>query len=416
MTPTMSPAATTPGLARVVVAVFLPFACGFYLSYLTRAVTAVIAPNLVADLDLSATDLGLLTSAYFLTFAAAQLPIGMLLDRFGPRRVHSGLLLIAALGALIFAVGQSRDVLLLGRALIGLGVAAGLMAGLKAIVLWFPRERLALVNACYMTFGGIGALSATAPVEALLHLTDWRGLFLGIAVAVLAASALIFLAVPEKEGGTAMGAPAQQLRGLARIYRDRLFWRLAPLAATAAGTSMAVQGLWAGPWLRDIAGLGRAEVASHLLVMAAAFTLGLLTAGILAEVGRRLGLALITVIGLIVSAFLAVQAAVLLEWTGFGYGLWAAYGFFGNMATPLAFAALAQHFPPALTARANTAFNVIAILTAFAAQYVIGVVIDLWPTTPAGGYANEGYQAAFGLVLALQLLGLIWFAWPRRRD
>ncbi len=414
--PTGRPQAPPAGLGIVVVTVFLPFASGFFLSYLFRSVTAVIAPNLVADVNLGAADLGLLTSVYFLTFAVAQLPLGILLDRFGPGRVQSRLLLCGALGALIFAVGESRDILILGRALIGLGVAAGLMAGLQAIALWFPRERLALINACYMAFGGVGALAATAPVEALLHLTDWRGLFVGLAIAMLAVSALIFLVVPDRTSGGPRGTPAQQLRGLARVYRDRLFWRLAPLVAMAAGTSMAVQGLWAGPWLRDVAGLGRTEVAAHLLVMAAAFTAGLLTAGVVAEVGRRFGLALTTVIGLSVAAFMVIEGAVLLEWTGFGYGLWAAYAFFGNMSPPLAFAALAQHFPPALTGRANTAFNVIAIFTAFAAQYVIGAVIDLWPTTAAGGYANEGYRTAFGLIVGLQLVALIWFAWPRRRS
>jgi predicted MFS family arabinose efflux permease len=404
--------APAPAAGRVVAVVFVPFACGYFLSYLYRAINAVIAPNLVADIGLSAADLGLLTSAYFLTFALAQLPLGLFLDRVGPRRVQSVLLLAGATGALLFAAGESRDALTLARGLIGIGAAGGLMAGLKAISLWFPRERLALVNACYLAVGGLGAISATAPVEALLHLTDWRGLFTALAGGGVAASALIFLAVPEKAAEAAPGNLAGQLRGLAQIYRDRLFWRIVPLSAAAAGTSMAVQSLWAGPWLRDVAGLSRAQVATHLLVMATALTAGLLSAGLLADLGRRFGLGLPMVIGFSVIAFLAVQVAVLLELTGFAYGLWAAYGFFGNMSS-LTFAALAQHFPTALTGRANSAFNVIAILTAFAVQYVIGAIIDLWPATAAGGYAPEGYRAALGLMFGVQVLALGWFLWPR---
>ncbi len=411
-----APGAAAPAAGRVAAAVFLPFACGYFLSYFYRAINAVIAPNLVADIGLSATDLGLMTSAYFLVFALTQLPLGLLLDRVGPRRVQSVLLLVGASGALLFAAADSAWALTLARGLIGLGAAGGLMAGLKALSLWFPRERLPLVNACYLAVGGLGALSATAPVEALLHLTDWRGLFTGLAGAGVAASVAIFLAVPEKRSAAAPERLAGQLRGLRQIYRDRLFWRIVPLSAAAAGTSMAVQSLWAGPWLRDVAGLSRAQVASHLLVMAAALTVGFLSAGLLADLGRRFGLALTTVIGLSVAAFLVVEAAVLLELTALGYGLWAAYGFVGNMSS-LTFAALAQHFPPALTGRANTAFNVIAILTAFAVQYVIGVVIDLWPATAQGGYAPAGYRAGFGLMFGVQVVALGWFLWfrPGRR-
>ena len=125
----------------MILRVFLPFVIGYYLSYLFRTIQAVMASSLATELGLSAGDLGLLTSVYFLTFAAAQIPIGMLLDRYGPKRVQGTLLVVAALGSALFAASESFSMLLLGRALIGLGVAAALTAGIQALVLWFPKEK-----------------------------------------------------------------------------------------------------------------------------------------------------------------------------------------------------------------------------------------------------------------------------------
>ena len=121
----------------------------------------MISAQLTAEFSLGAAGLGLLTSVYFLTFAAAQLPIGVLLDRYGPRQVQSALLLIAAGGAALFGAAHAFVSLVLARALIGLGVSAALTSGFKALVLWFPKQRLALVNGCMVMLGALGAVTAT---------------------------------------------------------------------------------------------------------------------------------------------------------------------------------------------------------------------------------------------------------------
>src|SRR5262249_53763728 len=149
------------------------------------------------ELSLDAADLGLLTSVYFLAFAAAQVPIGVLLDRYGPRRVQSALLLVAAAGAALFGASQEFLPLVAARAIIGLGVAASLTAGLKAIVLWFPKERVALLNGYMIMLGALGAVTATAPVERLIDWTGWRGLFELLAATTAAAAVVIYLVVPE---------------------------------------------------------------------------------------------------------------------------------------------------------------------------------------------------------------------------
>src|SRR5687768_11331744 len=218
-------AASLPVNAMLVV--FCPFAAGYYLSYFYRFVNAVIAKDLVADFGLQPSALGLLTSAYFLSFALAQLPLGMALDRFGPRRCTAALFCVAGVGALTFGLARDLSMLTLGRALIGLGVSAGLMGSIKAFTLWFPRERLTTLSGWMIGIGSLGTLSATAPLEALLGPLGWRAIFLGLAALSIIAAALIFFVVPERPL-PGQGEPwREQLRMVGRIFARVDFWRLA---------------------------------------------------------------------------------------------------------------------------------------------------------------------------------------------
>lgn len=246
---------TPPGFVWLVARVFLPFALGYFLSYLFRTVNAVIGPTLVDELGLSAGGLGLLTSAYFIAFAAAQLPLGFFLDSRGPRRTEAGLLIIAAAGALVFSLGEGLWGLVLGRAMIGLGVAACLMASFKAMVEWFPRDKLPLANGFIMASGGLGAIAATAPTQLLVAEVGWRYGFVALAIATLAAALILWTVVPEKPRDTGRVGVGEQLGGLRQVYGSLAFWRIAPITALSQGTFLAIQTLWAGPWLRDVAGL-----------------------------------------------------------------------------------------------------------------------------------------------------------------
>src|SRR5438270_2087791 len=175
------------------VVVFCPFAAGYFLSFFFRNVNAIISRDLAREFALTPADLGFLTSMYLAAFAAIQLPLGVLLDRYGPRRVVAALMCSAAAGALLFAAARDFALLSFGRALIGLGVSAGLMGAIKAFSLWFPLSRLATMNGLYLAIGGIGSISATAPAEALLGPLGWRGLFSVLAAISLAVSILIFV-------------------------------------------------------------------------------------------------------------------------------------------------------------------------------------------------------------------------------
>lgn len=397
-----------PQSAGLLARVFIPFAFAYFLSYLFRTVNAIIAPNLVADLNLDPAGLGLLTAAYFLAFAAFQLPLGLLLDRYGPRRVEAALLVLAALGALLFARAESLTALLAGRALIGLGVSACLMAAFKAFTQWLSAEKLPLANGIQMVAGGMGALAATAPVEAALQWTDWRGLFLVLAGLTLAAAVLLFTVAPEKPRSQSSETLRAQWQGLAAIVRSATFWRIAPWACCGQAAYLSIQGLWSGPWLRDVAGLSREETALVLLLIAAAMIVGYFFFGALAERLARRGIAPMQVAALGMLAFMAVQALLIVQWLPATLPMWLLFGFCGT-ACILPYAVLSQSFPSALSGRANTTLNLLVFTGAFAAQWGIGAVIGLWPASPDGGYAAEGYRAAFAVILALQIPAALWY-------
>src|SRR5947199_2235488 len=175
----MTAAATGTGPTRttLLLLVFLPFAFAYFLSYIFRGVNAVIFPYLERDIGITAGDLGLLTSAFFLFFAGCQPVLGVMLDRYGPRRVQAVLLALAAAGSALFGLSLSLGELIAARALIGLGFAGGLMAAIKAITLWYPPERWGLITGFHMMAGGLGTMAATLPVEWSLSVMSWQGLF-----------------------------------------------------------------------------------------------------------------------------------------------------------------------------------------------------------------------------------------------
>ena len=404
--------AAMPGMARLIAVVFLPFAGGYFLSYLFRSINAVIAPQLTAELGLTAADLGLLTSCYFLAFASFQLPLGLLLDRYGPRRVQSILLLSAAVGALLFALGDGMVELAIARALIGLGAAGGLMSSFKAITLWFPKQRWPLINGCFLAMGGLGAIAATAPLEEALEIVDWRGIFLALAVVTVVVAAIIRLAVPERAAhGVDRGTLQEQIAGFRVVFADRLFWRVTPLAVTTMTANLAIQGLWAGPWLRDVADLDRHGVAGYLLAIAVAMTVGFVATGALADFCGRRGIGLIPVVGWLAGLFVVAQAAITFELAPAAMTPWLAFGLMANAAA-LAYPLLNRHFPIALAGRASTGLNTLAFFGAFAGQYLLGAAIDLWPPAAGGGYLPEAYRWSFGALLALQVASLAWYLVP----
>lgn len=384
--------------------VFLPFAAGYYLSYLFRTINALIAAPLALEFGLGAADLGLLTSVYFLTFAAAQIPIGVLLDQYGPRRIQSALLVVLAIGAALFAASGNYLALLASRALIGLGAAAALSAGLKALLLWFPKDRLPLLNGSMIMLGALGAVSATAPAEPLLRWIGWRGLFGSLAIIAACCALITHLVVPEFE----TAAASKSSGGLGKVFRDVRFWRIAPLSATLIGTAWALQGLWAAQWLADIEGLSRAEVVWYLFMMASALSVGAALLGIAVDRLRRRGIGPQALLGVVAIIFAVAQFALILRWPVPSSVTWIVVAAVGAT-TVVGYSILADYFPKELAGRANGVLNFLHLGAAFVLQYATGVVLQHW-TPQAGRYPEIAYQAAFAINVGLQILAVAWFA------
>jgi predicted MFS family arabinose efflux permease len=392
--------------ARLIALVFVPFAGGFFLSYFFRNVNAVIAKDLAREFALTPADLGLLTSAYFMSFGIAMLPLGVFLDRYGPRRVVATLLCVTALGAFVFGGAAGFGSLALGRALIGLGVSACLMGAIKAFTLWFPLSRLATINGWYIFIGSTGGLAATAPVEAALGTIGWRTMFYGLAGACFAVAALIALAVPEKSLPGAGATWGEQVRGIGQIMSRPLFWRIVLPFVITHGAYQAFQGLWLGPWLTDVAGLARGDAAKLLLACATAYAIGSLAFGSFADRLASRGVPRLALYkwGLVASlvAFLAIALDLALPRAA----LLATYGF-TVMSGALVFAVITPYFPPAMSGRVITALNFGMFSASFAFQWAIGAVLRGFPVVD-GRYAPEGYAAALLGIAALQVVVLAW--------
>ncbi len=394
--------------------VFLPFAAGYFVSYIYRVVNAVIAPDLITDIGVSPSALGLLTATYFISFAAFQLPLGVLLDRFGPRRVEATLLLFAALGAFIFARAESLTGLITGRAFIGLGVSACLMAAFKAYTLWFSREKWPLINGFQMAAGGLGALAATSPVETVLQFTDWRGVFMGLAFLTLIIAGAIFFIVPEKQIDSKGESLQNQLRGIREIFTSRTFWQLAPVTTISQATFLSIQGLWAGPWLTHVAGFDRAQVAGLLFWVAIAMIGGFITLGVIAERLSKRGISVGTTAITCMFLFMIVQLLLLVGPVRWCIPIWLAFGFFGTSSIN-AYSALTQSFAVHLAGRVNTAVNLLVFITAFMAQWALGVIIDVF-TKGAPVLSPRGFTAGFSLLLLLELAGICYYFLAGRKS
>jgi MFS family permease len=379
--------------ATIVATVFLPFAAGYFLSHVFRTVNAVIAEDLAASIGVGAGSLGLLTAAFLMTFAAAQIPVGILLDRYGPRRVAGVLLLFAAAGCVVFATGRGLVELAAGRALIGLGVSACLMAAVKAHAEWFPPDRLPLVNGAYIAAGSLGAIFATTPVAALLTVTDWRGLFLGLAVLSVAASAVVLAVVPDGPGGArATGSLREQIAGVGVVFRDPLFRRVAPASAVVQAGLLAYAGLWAGPYVRDVDGLDRAETALLLQNLAIAMVAGYLVNGWAAGRLARAGVPTVAFAGAAMAVAVAAQAT-----------------------SALAYAVLSQGFPPSMAGRASTSLNLLMFATAFLLQSGIGLVVGTFPAPEGGGFSPHGHRVALAGLVVLEAAAILWLFLARGR-
>lgn len=383
---------------------FLPFAAGYFLSYLLRTTNAVIAPELTRDLGLSAADLGFLTGTYFFAFGAAQLPLGLLLDRYGARKIEALLLIFAALGCGLFALGQNLSTLALGRAMIGLGVSACLMAALKYLFQSFALERHASITAAMMASGGLGAVSSSLPLASLLPLVGWRGAFAGIALLSLLVIAWI-LSVPEQPHRHQPEPLRQQLAGLGQIFSTRIYWRYGLQMAWFTGGNMAFQGLWAIPWMMQVDDLTRDVAATRLFHMGCVTLAGYMGVAFFATRLARRGISPLMLLAGGSLLTLLAESLIVARWLP-AHGVWLLFGL-AISTSNLGYGLLAAHFPAQLSGRVTTAVNLLAFAGAFTIQWGFGAAVD--QLQHLGQDTANSYRVAFCGLILLQALAYGFF-------
>jgi len=398
------------------IVVFLAFAFAYFFSALLRAVTATLAPVFSVELGLRAGDLGLLAGAYFFGFAAMQLPLGRALDRYGPRRTLLALLAVAVLGCAAFAVATQLPGLIAARVLIGAGVAACLMAPLTCYRRFYTPAAQLRANSWMLMTGSLGMVASTVPVQLLLPTLGWRGLFWAVAaLLVLAMIGVAWLVpadprpqpVPDAAAAATMpGGIGTSPGGYRSIVRHPLFVRTAPLGFFLYGGLIAVQSLWAGPWLTRVGGWSAEQAAQGLLLINLAMLFAFMAWGAVMPrlVRRGIGALQLMTWGLPLPLLLLFGNIVLAGAAGaVHWALWCVACTFVSVSQP----AVAAAFPAALAGRALSAYNLVIFAGVFCIQWGIGLLIDgLRALELAEADAFRLAFTAFGLCC---LAAYIWF-------
>lgn len=390
--------------------IYIVLTVGFVVSQFYRVSNAVIAPEMMHALSLSPEEMGAITGMFFLAFALMQLPTGVMLDQIGPRHTMSSLLLVAAAGSAIFATANGPVGLCIGRALIGVGCAAGLMGSMVAISRWFGAAQFSPLSALLFTLGGIGTLVATTPLAILSESIGWRGAFWLMAGVTLAVALLLYGIVRDvpDAGDTIDEASSESLieslRGLGEVLTNRQLWRISAIQFVCYAATLSVAGLWAGPYLNDVYQLDPLMRGNVLLALNIAILIGVIAySGIERWVGSRKWTIVTGAIGTI--GILTVLAAMpgLPAWLAImlllAFGLTSSYVMLNH-------AHARAILPDHLVGRGLTIQNLAAFLGVAALQSASGLIVGTFSST-ANAAGEEAYRAVFGFLAAVVLMGLL---------
>ncbi len=389
------------------IGVFFVFAFGYFLSCLLRAITATLSPILTSEFNLLAADLGLLAGGYFLGFACMQIPLGYLLDKYGPKKIVSSFLLIALIGTSSFALAQSFSGLLISRILIGVGVSACLMAPLTGYRIWFAENQQQRANSWMLMIASLGFLSSTLPVQLLLPSFGWRWIFGGIAALILVSIILMLAFIPKWDHQKDESVKDQIKQGsLADVWKNKFFISVIPMGLFNYGGLMAIQTLWAGPWMIRVAGYTPLESATGLFWINITMLISFFLWGYFLPKITNLGFSALKILklGLPISFFVMLIIILIGPKAGAFYiTLFILSSIFLSVTQP----AVGLSFPSYLAGKALTSFNLLIFLGTFIMQWLMGLVIDLIKNF---GYSEIlGFKSAFSVFLILSLISYIFF-------
>ncbi len=394
------------------VLIFFVFASGYFLSCLLRAITATLSPLLTDEFNLLAGDLGLLAGGYFLGFASMQIPLGYLLDRHGPKKIVSSFLLIAIIGTTAFALAQSFAGLIISRILIGVGVSACLMGPLTGYRIWLADEYQQRGNSWMLMIASSGFVFSTLPVQILLPIFGWRWIFGGISILIFIVIILTLLFIPpwKKE----IDNNDQKNSGLlSDIWKNKFFRSTIPLGLFNYGGIMAVQTLWAGPWMVRVSGHDPLESATGLFWINVTMLIAFFVWGYILPKINKLGMDTMKLLkfGLPIS-YLSLFVIII---SGENVG---AIHFIIYILTSIVLSltqpAVAMHFPTSLAGKSLTSFNLLIFLGTFIMQWGIGLIIDL--SKYLGKGETQSFQISFAVYLIICILSYSYFILKNKNE
>ena len=399
------------------VIVFLAFAAAYFCSALVRAITATLSPVLTQDFALHSRDLGLLAGGYFLGFAAVQLPLGTWLDHHGPKHVILYFLALAVLGCLAFSMAGSFAWLFSARVLVGMGVGACLMAPLTGYRRWFDAATLLRANSWMLMTGSLGMLASTLPVQWLMPLTGWRPLFWILAAMILFSMAMIAWVTPRWNlAPNTLAKTLPQERGYRHVWRSRYFRKMAPLAFFNYGGLLAVQTLWAGPWMVKVAGYTPLESATGLFYINGSMLLTFWTWGMINPRLAQRGWSPDRLISWGVPLSLLILAINIAAGSATGWLGWALFCMASSV-MGLTQPAISMAFRASLAGRALSAYNLLIFVGVFVVQWGIGLLIDAFAALGLAQVAS--FQTAMGVFLCCCIASYGYFIsvkadnWPQ---
>ena len=392
---------------REAITVFFVFAFGYFLSCLLRAITATLSPVLTLEFELMAADLGLLAGGYFLGFATMQIPLGYLLDKFGPKKIVSSFLLIAFIGTVSFALAQNFSGLLISRILIGVGVSACLMAPLTGYRIWFAENQQQRANSWMLMIASLGFLSSTLPIQLLLPSLGWRWIFGGIAALILISIFLMLVFIPKWNHQKDESLENSERKGsLVDVWKNKFFISVIPMGLFNYGGLMAIQTLWAGPWMIRVAGYTPLESATGLFWINITMLFSFFVWGYFLPKINDQGFSALKILkfGLPVSFIVMLIIIILGSKAGAAYlTLFILSSIFLSVTQP----AVGLSFPSYLAGKALTSFNLLIFSGTFIMQWLIGFIIDY--TKMLGHSELLGFKAAFSVFLLLSLFSYFFF-------
>jgi len=381
----------------------------------------MIASELMRDLSLTAEDLGFLSSIFFYAFALIQIPMGASMDIFGAKRLILFLSSVGIGGAIIFALAHSFPVALIGRALMGAGMACALMGPYKLISIWFPPRAFATTSGFILSIGTLGGIVATAPLAFAVNWIGWRGAFLFIAFIHLGITIWIYSAVKDSPVEYQAGDISDlqnrdwvkgSLDGVLSVLRLPSFWLIALAAFVRYGTYISIAGLWAGPYLEHVYTIPLIERGKILMLFPVGFLLGGPLLGFLSDRVFRnrksvalLAMGFYTVFFFPLTGFFPTPSLIMIG------GIFFFIGFLTSCGNVM-YANIKELLPSSISGTAMSAVNFFTMAGAGVFQHVMGVSIDKF-SLPQGQLPPEAFSFAFGLCFVAAALGTVVYLFVR---